>query len=458
MYHSTQALLLAGSQSTTLNLLPAPHTSGFSQSYNQYWPDDEEHMQIPIGLGIPTFIATAQQNYVHLDPDQNSSLQYYMKHVLRIQYLHADGSIDGLIWNLINSSDTARDAASLLANLHRRSTQGGSIGYGPLEDHEGYRRIQRVTKAVTEGDALASLCMVSYFLFSGGQGQWQKFLDSACQYSLAFLQGPAMHASPAMALMSCSDNIRFIIKTSMWFDVLASATLIRRPMFLDVLRWLYAPSTARFDGRPAAAVKELSMMGIMGCENRIVLALAEIADLACWKAEHLQEGNLSVPTLVRRGQRIEQILTDDDRNSLFGGDYFDDGDQEKCNQRFLTSEVFRASALVYLHSVISGDHPQCPEIVNGIETTVKCLKRAKDISTARSVVRSVVFSICICGCLTDDPDHRRYFLHRLQEQQSETVGNCARVSDLMRQVWDRRGRGEPVDWRDVMRKSQMLLV
>lgn len=423
-----------------------------------YWTVEDEYQSVvPHGLDLPPSIMTIQQNYLHLNDYQNSTLQYYMKHVLRIQYLHADGSIDRLIWNLIHSSDTARDAACLLADLHRKSMQGGSTAYGPPGDREVYQRIQRATKPVTEGDALASLCMVSYFLFSGGQGQWQAFLDSACQFSLTLLY--QTNSSPAIALLHCHETLRFIIKTSMWFDVLASATLIRRPMFLDVLRSLYSSSTAHFDDGPAATPRQLSMMDVMGCENRIVLALAEIADLACWKNERLKEDNLSVPELVRRGTAIELMLGDRDRNAPWNDcDYSDDADPGRPRRRFLTSEVFRASALVYLHSVISGDHPRCPEIVSGIERTVRCLKQAEDVSTARYVVRSVVFSICICGCLTDNEVHRAYFLRRLTEQQTETVGNCAMVSDLMKQVWEHRKRNQPVDWRVVMRESRMLLV
>jgi uncharacterized protein (DUF2384 family) len=58
----------------------------------------------------------------------------------------------------------------------------------------------------------------------------------------------------------------------------------------------------------------------------------------------------------------------------------------------------------------------------------------------------------------DVPQRRKYFLRRLQEQQTETMGNCARVAELMREVWSSRERGEPVDWRVVMQHSQMLLV
>ncbi|KAG1781711.1 fungal-specific transcription factor domain-containing protein [Suillus placidus] len=441
----TSSLLLAGTQSN----LPRPHTSDFSATYHASYPDYDDYTIIPSGYLLPqpvNYNNTINYNSVNLNMQQYASLQHYMQHVLRIQYLHADGSIDKLIWKLIHSSDSAREAACLLADLHRKSTQG-AIGFTAPANHDVYTRIQSAPVIPeTEGDALASLCMVSYFLFSGGQGQWQAFLDSACEFSIKVLQ--RNHVAPDWALRSCSDSMRFIIKTSMWFDVLASATLIRRPKFLDILRSLYDPATAVNDGRP-----ELSMMGVMGCENRIVLALAEIADLACWKDECRRAGRLSVPELVRRGQEIEAIL-----KSTNDPDHLPEYDTEKSRRRRLTSDVFCASALVYLHSVISGDHPQCPEIMSNITETVKCLRRAEDVSTARHVVRSVVFSICICGCLTDVPQYREYFLRRLQEQQTETVGNCARVAQLMREVWSSRERGEPVDWRVVMQQSQMLLV
>ncbi|KAG1887064.1 hypothetical protein F4604DRAFT_1916886 [Suillus subluteus] len=397
--------------SWTQSNLPRPHTSDFSPTYHASFSVEDEYNVIPSGYLLPQSVNynnTMHHNWVSLNMQQNASLQHYMQHVLRIQYLHADGSI-------------AREAACLLANLHRKSTQG-AIGYTAPSDHDVYTRIQWAP--VTEGDALASLCMISYFLFSGGQGQWQAFLDSACEFSISVLQ--RNHISPDWALRLCDNSMRFIIK---WFDVLASVTLIRRPKFLEVLRSLYGPTTAVNDGRP-----ELSMMGVMGYENRIVLALAEIADLACWKDECRRAGRLSLYELVRRGQDIEAVLkATNDPDHLYGFD------AEKSARRRLM------------------DDPRCPEITDNITKTVKCLRRVEDVSTVRHVARSVVFSICICGCLTDVPAYRNYFLRRLQEQ-TETVGNCTRVAQLMREVWSRRGRGEPVDWRVVMQQSQMLLV
>lgn len=411
--------------------------------YNAHWSDsdDDNYTIIPSGYRLPASVNPIHQNWIDLNGYQNLLLQYYMKHVLPIQFSHADGSIDAIVWNLIHSSDAAREAVYLLADLYRRGTQGGSISYSAPGDLDVYGHIQKVIEPVTEGDALANLCMVSCCLFSGSQGQWQAFLDSACRFSLTFLERNP--PSPVSALISCTDSMRFIIKTSIWLDVLASATLIRRPMF-EVPRLLHDPSgTAFSDGRP-----ELSMMDVMGCETRNVIALAEIVDLAYWKEDVERTRSLSVPELVRRGQRIETILkTTNDNNNAHPAD---------AEISHLTSAVFRASALVYLHSVISGNHPQCPEIMGYIAETVKFLRRAEEVSMASRVVHGMVFNICVCGCLTDVPEFRDYFLKLLQEQQMGTAGNCALVCDLMRRVWTSREGGTPLDWRVVMR--DVLLV
>jgi len=237
----------------------------------------------------------------------------------------------------------------------------------------------------------------------------------------------------------------------LWFDVLASATLVREPRFLQVIRELFGTQTAFFDNEPVIPMTEYSMMSVMGCDNHIVLALAEIASLAHWKDTHASHGNLSVKELVRRGHKIEELL-----KKPSSCEYSNEPEQ-RAHQRRLTSEVFRASAHVYLHSVISGDYPRCPEIIEAVDNTVERLMEAEDGPTGHAVVRSVVFSICICGCLTENPRHQAYFLKRLEEQQGVSFGNSHQVRCLIEEVWKRRTRGA-VDWREVMREAEMLLV
>ncbi|KAI9570560.1 hypothetical protein HD554DRAFT_2082971, partial [Boletus coccyginus] len=289
--------------------LQRPHTSDFSRWYSTPVHEDEDLTDVSSGYLLTHAPAVEQYPWPLLDDRQNAALDYYMKHVLRMQYLHASDSLDSIIWNLIHTSDNARQAACLLSDLHRRSTQNDRLCIIEPDDVEALRRMQMVPfkSPLTEGDALAGLCIVSYFLFSGGKGQWQSFLDAACTYSLSVLNDPR-RGGPRRVLLHCSESLRFIIKTSIWFDVLASATLVREPRFLTVIQDLFGKQSAFFDDEPIIPMAEYSMMSVMGCENYIVLALAKTASLANWKEFHTNAGSLSVKELVRRGQKIEEIL------------------------------------------------------------------------------------------------------------------------------------------------------
>ncbi|KAL4072756.1 fungal-specific transcription factor domain-containing protein [Scleroderma yunnanense] len=440
--------------------LPRPHTSDFSRWYSHTVPgpiDDDQASDVSSAYLLLPSVPSRPWNF-SLDTRQNNALNYYMDNVLRMQYLHADGSLDAIVWNLIHSSESAREAACLLSELHRKTREYGRPGVLIPADMVGLHRLLPTNSVLNEDEAFAGLCVVSYFLLSGGKGQWQAFLDAACYFSLGILK---TYGGPRRVLLTCSESLRFIIKTSIWFDVLASTTLVRTPIMLDVVRDLFssAYSEASFDDVPILPCEEYSMMAVMGCDNHIVLALAEIAALAAWKEEHRAENRLSVPELVKRGERIGEILkkrsSDERERTLANNDRHDQSD--RARQRRLTSEVFRASAHVYLHSVISGDFPQCPEIIEAVDDTVTCLKAAGSGSTGRSVVRSVVFSICIAGCLTNKVEHKHYLIERLKEQRPSGLGNCSQVEYLIDEVWRRRGT-EEVDWRQVLRDAEMLLV
>ena len=314
------------------------------------------------------------------------------------------------------------------------------------------------------------------------------WLDIASQYVLTILNDPDVYG-PEEALRRCGESTRFIIKTTMWFDVLASVTTQQVPRFLEYYRLLF--NSAYIDDPLGGS--EISMLPVMGCENKIVLAIAEISNLAHWKEGCLRRGALSIPELVHRGASIEeQLLAPASPNNALaplqpgmygpqalhshmrpsgpggggGGGSADEADV--MWRRRLTNNIFRASAKVYLHTVLSGDYPACPEIVGAVTETIGALHDVPEQpSVHRSVVRSVVFGICLSGCLTDDRAQRSFLLKMLERQQHESVGNIREVSRLMQQVWQRRdrdreqGRYTSVDWRAVMRESHndlLLLV
>ncbi|KAI0822517.1 fungal-specific transcription factor domain-containing protein [Trametes gibbosa] len=474
-----------------------PH-SQLARSYNvdmTSYSDDDADPSVHSPDGLPMAVT----GYA----EEDRLINYYLTCVLPIQYLLADDSIQSMMVNLIQSSAEARDAACVLSSLHL------GLSY-PAQRSHTIALFSRVQTALankppmySEGDAMAGLHIVSSFLFEGGRGNWEFWLGIACQYVQNMLNDPRFYG-PEDALRKCPESTRFIIKTTMWFDVLASVTTQTVPRFLETYRALFGGQSA-FIGDPAASAPEISMLPVMGCENKIVLAIAEISNLAYWKENQLRRGTLSIPELVRRGADLEERLLAPSspppllaplQPGMYGphalqhhaamyaqhqhqqhnghqqhphlpqGQGGRPGDEIQQRRR-LTNDIFRASAQVYLHTVLSGDYPMCPEIATAVTETIDALGRIPmDAPTVhRSVVRSVVFGICISGCLTDDVRQRTFLLQMLEHQQHETVGNVGEVRRLMEEVWRRRDperehgvRYKPVDWRRVMRDSNADLL
>jgi len=79
---------------------------------------------------------------------------------------------------------------------------------------------------------------------------------------------------------------------------------------------------------------------------------------------------------------------------------------------------------------------------------------------ASEVDRSLIFPICIAGCLTDDPMNRSTLSGRLQGQ-DQSIGNLLQTRAVMETVWQKRdSHGGTVDWREILREQgrNLLLV
>jgi hypothetical protein len=506
-------------------------TSTLPPSYQQqYAYEEEDYDRSEQQLHSGGYIENSLNHSVvpYMPSHQSGLVKHYLDHVLQRQYLLADSSIAAFIIRTVQQSQAVRDAVCLLASLHQESLRRGinsssssssssaaaaaaaaaqSSNALALALHEessssdsskAYKRIceslySSTQGSYTEGEAMAGLFVVSAFLFRGGRGAWQHFLAVATEWVWNVL---STGADPAETILRCSDSQQFVIKTTFWFDILASTTRLEPPRFLMFYRQLWSssergahiestgggggggggnnPTTTNHPGAgggPGATTASghrlpspLSMISVMGCENKTALAIAETSNLAYWKAAHERQGRLSVPDLVDRGRKIEKDCllrvpppptpaSASSSSMQPGGVYYPAGGgipDELSEKRRLTADIFRSTARVYLHSVISGEHPGCPEIRDGVRETIECLQRVPAggvggsgsggrTSVARSVLRSVVFGICLCGCLADDPKDREFLIRRLNaEEQAEGVGNCTSACLVMREVWRRR--------------------
>ncbi|KAH9052991.1 fungal-specific transcription factor domain-containing protein [Lactarius deliciosus] len=480
--------------------------STLSPSYHQHYVFEEDEYnnnsnetEQVHSTGYYVESSSLSQNIApFMSSHQSGLVRHYLDHVLRRQYLLADTSIAEFIIRTVQENPAVRDAVCLLASLHRESLRHGPHHFpaaaaaamtdalvlqndASTDYSKTYKRIctnLRTSAAAgyTEGEALAGLFVVSAFLFRGGRGAWQEFLSVAADWVWNVLHAGG---EPAETIMRCSASQQFIIKTTFWFDILASTTRLQTPRFLSIYRELW--SSRRGAYIESGGARQLSMMSISA--------------LACWKETHARQGTLSVPELVDRGRTIESeclvhpsptpahpslsgVAGGGDGGPGAAGMYgAGDADVELAEKRRLTADIFRATAR----------YPGCPEIRDGVQDTIECLRRVpagghgpqqqqqqqqeglgQQSNVSRSVLRSVVFGICLCGCLTDDYTERQFLLRRLDEEQAEGVGNCAEARSVMEQVWNRRasvsaggGGGSSLSWRDAMQQfggESLLLV
>lgn len=197
--------------------------SSFSTTYTQDYAleegyDDEDTKPlVPVSASI---VPDRQMELVH----------HYMVNVLKIQYLLADNSIAAFIFDLTQTSETARDAVCLLSSLHRhcvRDNIGFTSAVRSLGQDQGhpyndtdtfYYRLRgsllhKDAYQVNEGEAMACLHVVSSFLFSGGRGDWDVYLTIAVKYVQSLFDDPRYYG-PEDVIRNCSDSTRFIIKTT----------------------------------------------------------------------------------------------------------------------------------------------------------------------------------------------------------------------------------------------------
>lgn len=494
-------------------LYPPSVQSTFGHLYNDHIRDEPEQNRIgdvdmyidtrgTDGVGMGALDYSGQQALAGymvpqlLDPNMGMSyeagnlLKHYLKNVRPMQYFFADSWIDENIFRLAQTYDIVRDSICLVASVHKhRWNNSDSPPHPPLalpegDDAESKKYAQRVRDRLLEkfsrnsrnadsiqpGEALAGLQCVSSFLFAGGMGDWDKFLDIACLW-VAKVLNPARRpvGGYASVLHSLDPLSHFIVKATMWFEVLASVTKIEAPRFLNVYEELFEATRisdpqgeldiARGHGMP--------MLDVMGCDDLTFLAIAKISALAAWKEENVARGTLDVMDFVERGKEIQDhyLQPTDDPFTMHRMPLLDD---TLDNRKRLTADIFRAAARLYLNTVLSGDKPTVPKISHSVRDTVDALRQVPHDpnSLRQSVVRSVVFPICIAGCMTDDLEQRKLLLALLAE--TPGAGNCNAVAQVMMDVWAKRdpppnkkrhtAQPRDVSWRQALRENGALLL
>lgn len=404
------------------------------------------------------------------------SIEQYVQMIAEIQYLLGDKTLlPSMIWDSYQTHQNSKTALTLLNKVYWRRQQHPDRPV--LTDSEMSSNLHSLLAELQKGrfddpdDAIAALHGVSMYLFDGGQGAWRDFLALATKYVKKILHHPS-YTHPKDALLFAVPKDAFIVKTAMWFDVLGSITTEETPTFIMEIRTMFGPVqhgvyNVQFDIDP-----QCSMMSPMGCENRVVWALAETCMLARWKHNEDVKCRLSVTELVIKAQEID--------NMLYPKPYepptepMSDADAELHHLRYLASEIFRCSTRLYLAAVVNNDHPQVRQIQDRVEESMVVFRNLFQTPStvdlykvSRSVIRSTVFGLYLTGSLTQNREHRQHLLEHINRESvganqnaGEGVGNCGSIRKMLEHVWKESDAdpAKPVPWRRVLKECQILLV
>jgi len=117
--------------------------------------------------------------------------------------------------------------------------------------------------------------------------------------------------------------------------------------------------------------------------------------------------------------------------------------------------IFRAGAHLYLSSVVLDCKPRSP----GISAAVSDVMAAVQNLPRSDVDKSLVFPLCIAGCLSATRAQKNLFRERLSPHHA--VGNCQRAVEVIDAVWAKReavADGIVVDWRGTMEELGLRLL
>ncbi|KAK7033348.1 Zn(2)-C6 fungal-type domain-containing protein [Favolaschia claudopus] len=392
----------------------------------------------------------------------HSSLQenhciYYFEHVRKMQFIFAGHTVTNVTCAMIvqEPRGAVTNAVCALASLHYTRMRV-SHGLEPPETNpehstakyfhdEAYFQLhnaKQVRGSYSESDAIAALHLVWFSQLSGGATDWQPVFAVACDW-LAQQTDLITSDDPQRALANLSIEGQLIVKLTL-------------RLFGDLAGW-----------------RETRMQALTGCREEVLLGIAEVSELSHWKAAEKRKGTLSNPSLIRRGDEIEQRLrraTSVPRQATEAGDTTplhptlvpaeSEGVPVETplfpshEARELVGKIFAETVLLYLHTVLSDSNPGVTEINDSVGVIVHLLGQLPP----SEVDRALVFPICLAGCMTDDSNWRDFLKGRLQAL-DESLGNLMRTRLLMEAVWQKRDvSGATVDWRETMRERGLNLL
>jgi len=332
------------------------------------------------------------------------------------------------------------------------------------------------------------VAFISFELFRGGVS-WEPHLDALTTIlsSKGVDDASVRHGSTTEMAMVQDDTStvrepqmstledtaeHFLTGAIIWFESLSVASTGKAPKLLDHYDTLLA------DG-------QIDLVNVAGFQNWIATIIGEIGALREWKSQAEKERNFSFWTLFERGDAIRKRLGErilalraeiSQTLPAFDGTQVDaaatylvmaDPALHAQAVRRAITLVFAHAAQVYLYCTTSKSNAALDEIICSVAATASALQDLRAICDGQ-VLRSLVWPICIAGCMASGLTLQNFFQSLIEGlgEEAHVFGNSRNVLKVMQTCWARRAagtidpKGSYCDWMTAMELTgqRILLV
>lgn len=220
---------------------------------------------------------------------------------------------------------------------------------------------------------------------------------------------------------------KFIVSTFVWLDIL-SATLF----WDDEISRDHTALLAQFQANDTSYISPL------GCKGWVVAVIHQANQLRRWRDLMISQGSLSNILLVSRASQLQNYI-----DSQLGN-----APSESCDESYIATYIYAQAAAIYVHVLVSGSHPDIPEIRYTVERCVPAIEKAAQLRTTPWLA----WALCVIGCMAAK-DLRATFettMQRFDQHPGATLG-YTRALATMRECWRLRDANTyPVHWASAM--------
>ena len=439
----------------TSNLAPVPedewlHEDIYEQPNDMFSADEE-------GLDLNFFdfphgpAPHSSQRVIRVDECDKHLLEHFVENVLRLIFpvleVNQHGSARSeIILPALETNKTYLHCCLSIAAIHLKSTQGtqGEQIDADIVRHR-YATVSELCEALNRDTDHAQILEATlgmiFFQCSVGRPDdclpdipWHQHFQAASSL-VRKLELPEAIAH----VTSTQMHPQFNTTLTSWIDILGATMLGQAPHFANTYRDKHLSASSS------------GLMELMGCEDRTMYLISEIACLEALKIGNILDSNSLCSHITLLGQQMD---AGEPSPTPFEYAVSSSGAvRPKQLSRNMTI-MFKIAARAYLCSLVPGASRGEPSTMNLVAQFADLLEYIP--SGPEGFDRSIVWPLLVTGAQsTPGSSFRTVMADRIAKmgEQAE-FGSFGRMVRLLQEVWRLNDEeGQNVHWRDVMRQN-----